>query len=145
MLQQKLQDDQIAALKAGEKDKLSVLRMIISQIKNQEIEKKAGLNDEEVVAVLKKFVKELNESIVAFTKGKRTDLVSETKKQLSIVTPYLPAEISDDELKKEIDKVIKENQSVFDNNRRAIIGICMKALKPKADGSRIMKVLQPLL
>ena len=53
---------------------------------------------------------------------------------------YLPAEISDEELKSEVDRVIKENQTVFDANKKAIIGICMKQLKSKADPERIMKV-----
>ena len=145
MLRQKLQDDQIAALKAGDKTKLGVLRFILAQIKNKEIDKKSELNDDETLVVLKKITKELKESIDAFEKGGRTELVEDNKKQLSVVFTYLPAEISDDELKAEIEKVIKENQSVFDNNQKAIIGICMKQLKSKADPGRIMKTLQQFL
>ena len=145
MLRQKLQDDQIAALKAGDKTRLNVLRFILAQIKNKEIDKKSELNDDETLVVLKKITKELKESIDAFEKGGRTELVEDNKKQLSVVFTYLPAEISDDELKAEIEKVIKENQSVFDNNQKAIIGICMKQLKSKADPGRIMKTLQQFL
>ncbi len=145
MLRQKLQEDQIAALKSGDKDKLSVLRFIIAQIKNKEIDKDppAGgdLNDEETLAVLKKFAKELKESIDAFEKGNRADLVDASKKQLAIVSQYLPAEISDEDLKKEIEKIVSDNKAVYDQNPKVIIGICMKQLKTKADPSRIMKVL----
>ncbi|MBI5127305.1 GatB/YqeY domain-containing protein [Candidatus Roizmanbacteria bacterium] len=141
MLRQKLQDDSLAALKTGDKEKLSVLRFIIAQIKNKEIDKKTDLNDEETLFVLKKFAKELNESIEAFTKGGRTDLVAENKKQLEIVSVYLPAEITDEELKKEVDKIVTENKQIYDQNPKAIIGICMKLLKSKADPQRIMKVL----
>jgi uncharacterized protein YqeY len=149
MLRQKLQADQIAALKAGEKTKLEILRFILAQIQNKEIEKNppAGgeLNDDETISVLKKIAKELKESIEAFEKGGRKDLVEGNKKQLEVVSAYLPAEISDEELKKEIEKIIKENQSVFDANKKAIIGICMKSLKSKADPGRIMKTLQGYL
>lgn len=145
MLRQKLQDDSIIALKSGDKEKLSVLRFIISQIKNKEIEKnppKGGeLDDNETVGVLKKFAKELKESIDAFEKGKRKDLVDINKRQLEIVSQYLPAEISEENLKKEIEKIINENKSVYDQNPKAIIGLCMKQLKSKADPSRIMKIL----
>ena len=141
MLRQKLQDDSIIALKSGEKEKLSVLRFIIAQIQNREIEKKSDLNDEEVISVLKKFSKELKESIDAFEKGGRTDLVDTNKRQLEIVSQYLPAEITDDELKKEIEKIISENKAVYEQNPKAIIGICMRELKSKADPSRIMQVL----
>lgn len=141
MLRQKLQDDQIAALKAGNKTKLCVLRFILAQIKNKEIDKKSELNDDETLVVIKKVTKELKESIEAFEKGGRKDLSDDSKKQLEIVSVYLPAEISDEELKNEIGKIIKENQTVFDNNQKAVIGICMKQLKLKADPGRIMKVL----
>ncbi len=149
MLRQKLQDDQIAALKSGDKIKLGVLRFILAQIKNKEIDKNppAGgeLNDEEIVGVLKKITRELKESIDAFEKGGRKELVSDNKKQLEIVFSYLPAEINDEQLKGEIEKIIKENQDIFDNNQKAIIGICMKQLKSKADPGRIMKILQRII
>jgi len=145
MLRQKLQDDQIAALKAGDKTRLNVLRFILAQIKNKEIDKKSDLNDEEVLIVLRKVIKELKESVEAFEKGERKELAEDSKKQLEIASVYLPAEISDSELKGEVEKIIKENQAVFDNNQKAIIGICMKSLKSKADPGRIMKILQGII
>ena len=145
MLRQKIQDDQLAALKAGNKTKLDVLRFILAQIKNKEIDKKSELTDEETVVVLKKVVKELKESVEAFEKGGRTELATDNKKQLEIASVYLPQEIDDEELKREVEKVIKDNQAIFDNNQKAIIGICMKQLKSKADPGRIMKTLQQFI
>jgi len=149
MLRQKLQDDSVAALKSGDKTKLNVLRFILAQIKNKEIDKNppagGSLNDDEVLVVLRKVIKELKESVEAFEKGGRKELAEDSKKQLDIASVYMPAEISDDELKGLIEKVIKENQAVFDNNQKAIIGICMKQLKSKADPGRIMKVLQGII
>jgi len=141
MLKQKLQEDQIIALKSGDHDKLNIIRFIISQIKNKEIEKRGELSDDEVILVLKKIAKELNESISAFEKGNRQDLVEENKKQLAIISQYLPQEISDEELKKEIKRIIQENQDLYQKNPKAIIGICIKQLKSKADSSRIIKIL----
>jgi len=145
MLRQKLQDDSILALKAGNKTRLSVLRFILAQVKNKEIDKQSELNDEETMVVLRKVIKELKESVEAFEKGGRKELLEDSKKQLEIALVYLPAEIGDDELKKEIERVIKENQAVFDNNQKVIIGLCMKELKSKADPGRIMKTLQAFL
>jgi len=141
MLKQKLQEDQIIALKSGDHDKLNIIRFIISQIKNKEIEKRSELSDDEVILVLKKIAKELNESISAFEKGNRQDLVEENKKQLAIISQYLPQEISDEELKKEIKRIIQENQELYQKNPKAIIGICIKQLRSKADSSRIIKIL----
>lgn len=141
MLKQKLQDDQIQALKSGDKDKLSVLRYILAQIQNKEIEKRADLTGDDVIAVLKKISKELKESVDAFKKGGRNDLVDKYKRQLDIVTPYLPKEMSDEELTKAIDSVIEKNKELYEKNQKAIIGICMKLLRSKADSSRIMAIL----
>lgn len=142
MLRDQIQTDQITALKAGEKQKVEALRFILSQIKNKEIDKKAPLSDEETVSLLRKQLKELNESIEAFTKGERTDLAEANKAQLEILSVYLPAEISDEELQKEVKAVIDQNQELFQKNKNAIIGVCMKELRSKASPERIMKTLQ---
>lgn len=141
MLRQKLQEEQIIALKSKDSQKLSVLRFILAQIKNKEIEKRGELTDEEIILVIKKIAKELKESIEAFKKGGREDLVKENEKQLEIISLYLPKELSDEELKKEIEKIISQNQDLFNKNPKAIIGLCMKTLRSKADSSRIMKIL----
>ncbi|GIW64358.1 MAG: aspartyl-tRNA amidotransferase subunit B [Patescibacteria group bacterium] len=145
MLKQKIQEDQIQALKSGDKDRLDVLRFILSQIKNKEIDKNqpsgGELTDEEVILVLKKIAKELKESIEAFKKGGREDLVKENEKQLAVVNQYLPKELSDWQLQQAIEKIIADNKDIFEKNPKAIIGICMKSLRAQADSSRIMKIL----
>lgn len=141
MLKQKLQEEIITALKNKDQLKLNTLRFVISRIKNQEIEKKSDLNDDEVLLILKKFVKELKEAIESFQKANRQDLIVENQKQLEIISAYLPKEISDEQLKLEIEKIIAENKALYDKNPKAIIGVCMKNLKAKADPSRIMKIL----
>lgn len=152
MLSQKLQADQLTALKSGDKEKLETLRFTISRIKNQEIEKREELTDDETVAVLKKIVRELHESLDAAEKGQRNDLIDKSKKQIDILAPYLPEEISDEELKKTVEEIIERNKHLFRTDlpagrqdKKAIIGICMKELRSKADPARIMTVLQPYL
>lgn len=146
MLRQKLQNDQLASLKSRDKEKLNALRYILAQIKNKEIDKNpphgGELTDEETTVVLKKIAKELNESIEAFQKGRREDLVAGSKKQLKILSSYLPAEISDENLKKEVQKIISKNQELYNKNPKAFIGVCIGKLKAKADPSRILSMLQ---
>lgn len=144
MLTAKLQVDQLTALKSGDKKKLNTLRYILAQIKNKEIEKKAGLTDEEVIQILRKQNKELQESIDAFQKGNRDDLFKEYKEQQMIVTSYLPPEMSDEELTQAIKKIIADNQELYNRDSKAIIGLCMRELKNKVDPGRIMKTLQSL-
>ncbi len=142
MLRDQIQSDQITALKAGEKPKVEALRFILSQIKNKEIDKREPLSDEETILLLRKQLKELNESIEAFSKGGRTELAESSKVQKEILSVYLPAEISDEELKQEMKSIIDQNQEMFLKNKNAMIGICMKQLRTKAAPERIMKALQ---
>ena len=144
MIKQKLQVEQLVALKTGNQEKLTTLRYILAQIQNKEIEKKADLTDEEIIAVLKKIAKELKESIAAFEKGGRKDLVEQYAKQLDIVSPYLPKEISDEELTNAVKELIEKNKELSEKNSKAIIGVCMKELRSKADPSRILQVLKTL-
>ncbi len=144
MIRQKIQTDQIIALKSGKSDTVTILRYILAQIKNKEIEKKAELNDEETTQILRKIAKELKESIEAFEKGKRADLVAESKKQLDILQPYLPQELSDEDLKKAIQIILDTNKEAIQRNSKVAIGLCMKELRTKADSSRIMTLLKLL-
>ena len=142
MLYEQLQAEQITALKSKDTLKLQTIRGIIAQIKNKEIEKKAPLSDEEVLGVIKKTKKELLESIESFTKGGRTDLLDESQKQLVIVSAYLPPELTDEELEKAVKDLVANNADAIAKNPKAIIGICMKELRNKAESSRILAALQ---
>ncbi len=144
MIKDKIQTDMITAMKAKDEFKTSCLRLILAQIKNKEIDKKADLDDQETVAVLRKVAKENNESITAFEKGGRTDLLEKAKKELGVVKSYLPPEISDEELTVEIKKLVETNRDLIVKSPKAIIGVCMKELKEKADGARIMKILSSI-
>lgn len=144
MLKNNLVNDQIQALKSARTEELETLRYILSQIKNREIEKRSDLTDEETIEVLKKIAKELKESIDSFEKGARRDLLNKSKKQLEITFKYLPPEISEDELKSEVQKIIDANRELYQANPKAIIGLCMKELKNKADPQRIMSMLNSL-
>ncbi len=144
MLSAKLQEDQLIALRAGDRDRLDVLRYILSQIKNKEIEKKDTLTDEEVLVILKKITRELKDSIESFEKGGRDDLVAGNKKQLEIISAYLPAELSDEELENEVKAVIAQNSDLAKQNSKALIGICVGRLKAKADPSRIVPLVVKL-
>jgi len=142
MLRQKLQADQLAALKSKDAVRLQVLRYALSQVKNKEIETKTELTDEQTLAVLSRMKKELRESIDAFAKGNRPDLVAEYQTQLDIVSPYLPAELTEEALAGEVSKLLATNRPAYEANPKSIISICMRELKGKAEPGRIMAAIQ---
>lgn len=144
MLRKQLQTDQIVAMKAKNTHVLTTIRYILSEIKNQEIEIKRELNDEEITTLLEKITKKLNQSVEMFQKANRTDLVEENRAQLAIVQKYLPKQLTDSELEAEIKSLAEQNKEAIDTNPKAIIGIAMKELKSRADGQRIMRIIKTL-
>ena len=141
MLTDKIQQDIITALKAKDEKKLSCLRFLSAAIKNKQIDSQKEITDEDVATVISKQIKELKEANIMFEKAGRNDLVENNNYQIRLLSSYLPAEISDEELKKEIDKLIADNQDIYNKNPKAIIGIAVKTLKDKASPERIMKII----
>ncbi|PIY68683.1 hypothetical protein COY90_04690 [Candidatus Roizmanbacteria bacterium CG_4_10_14_0_8_um_filter_39_9] len=142
MIKQKLQQDQITAMKAHEQVRLDTIRYIISQINNKEINTQKELSDAEIITVIQKVKKELNESIDSFVKGSRIDLAEEYKKQLVVVMAYLPPELTLKEIKNKIIELKRQNKDAIAKNPKALIGIVMRTLRGTADPALIQKILQ---
>jgi len=140
MLKTTIQKDITEAMKAGEKQKLEVLRYLNSQIQNEEIAAgRKELTDEQIVKLINNQLKKIKESLELFQKGKRDDLVAKTNFEIEILSGYLPQQISDEELEKEIDKILTANKNI--TNPGALIGLSVKALAGKADNTRIAKTV----
>lgn len=142
MIVQKLQQDQISAMKQKDITRLQTLRYILSQIKNVQIDKQQELSDEEVVAILRKEVKKLQDANVEFHKGGRKDLALENDHQISIIHKYLPQEISDDALISKIKELISTNESLWQKNKNAFIGFAISKLKNEASSNRIAEIIK---
>lgn len=145
MIKQDLQNAQIEAMKAKDAFKLQTIRYILAQIKNKEIDLHKELEDQEIVDVIRKEAKKLQESITAFTEGGRAELAQESQGQLDIIASYLPAELSDEDLKKKVEELIAQNQELLKNNPPALIGICVGKLKNVADASRIAQMVKSVI
>ena len=134
---------QQAAMKSGEKEKLSILRMVTAAIKNAEIESGEELGDDKVQGVIKKQVKQLGDALKDFEKGGRDDLIKNTKSEIEMLSVYLPAELSDEELTTKVQAVIDGlGEGV---NMGQAMGAVMKELKGQADGGRVREVVEKLM
>ncbi|MCJ7507952.1 MAG: GatB/YqeY domain-containing protein [candidate division Zixibacteria bacterium] len=129
-LKEKLDKDMVAAQKAGDKLKLSVTRMLKSEIKYKEIEKKDQLDEAGLIDVLSSAAKRRRESIEGFSKGNRPDLVEKEKQELEIIQQYLPQQMTSTEVSQLIDEIIFEVGAVGASDK----GKVMKALMPKLKG-----------
>lgn len=140
-----IDQDIIKALKGKEKEKLTVLRGLKSDLKYKVIEKGGELTEEEALAVLNSAAKKRKDSIEQFDKGGRDDLVQSEKFGLDIIMGYLPKQISEEELTALIKEAIAETGA--DSPQK--IGLIMKAVLPKvkgrADGKQINQIAVKLL
>lgn len=117
-------------MKAGDKDRLKVLRLILAAIQQIEIDKRIDLDDADVLGVLKKMVKQRYDSVSLFKKGNRTDLANIELAEIAVLETYLPEQLSETEITKIIDQVIMDNSSA---NMRDM-GKIMNQIKVKTTG-----------
>ncbi len=142
MLEKKIYDDMKAAMKSAEQVRVSILRMVISEIKNKKIEVGVkDIPDNEVIQVIQKMAKQVNESIEKFKIGNREDLVVKEGKELLILEEYLPEQLSDDELETIInDSIVKTGATA-----RKEMGIVMKDVLEKVSGRADGKIISRIV
>ena len=105
---EKISSDLVSAMKEKDAFRLSVLRMLKSALKNEEINKKSPLTDDEALAVIKKQVKTRKDSKAEYENYNRLDLAEDLEKEIKILSEYLPEELSEEEIIKIIDDTINE-------------------------------------
>ncbi len=144
-IKEQLKSDMKDAMRAKDKIKLSTIRMIMSLVKNAEIEKRGELTDEEVVSLLQKYAKQRRESIEMYEKGGRQDLVDKEKSELLIVESYLPEQLDENEIKNIVKSVIAEVGASSVRDMGKVMQAVMPKLKGRADGSIVNRVVRELL
>src|SRR3989344_2989376 len=141
-----LRNDIMSALKKGDSNRVETLRFLLSAIRNVAIATygsagEASLTDPDIVDVIKKQVKTHKESIDAFTKAGRTELSERESNQLHVLEEFLPKEISDEELIKLLEPVLKSGETNFG----LLMKQAMAVVSGKADGGRVAGILKKLV
>jgi len=144
-LESKIQNDMKAALKAGQKEKLNTLRTTYSQIKDERINNRKELTDEDVIAVLMRGVKSRKDSIELYKQGDRQDLVQAETAELEILQSYLPEQMSEEDVKKEVAAVIASTGASDLKDLGKVMGPAMASLKGKTDGKLVQQIVRSLL
>ncbi len=129
-LKDSITEDMKSAMKAGDKDRLKVVRLILAAIKQVEVDSRKELDDAAVLGVLDKMVKQRRDSIEQFSKGGRDDLAAIERAEIDVLESYLPEKMDDTEIDALIDEVIAATgaESIRD------MGKVMGAIKAKAAG-----------
>ena len=141
----KINKDLINSMKEQDKFKLSVLRMLKSSIKTEEINKKDVLTDDEVLNVIKKQVKVRNASLEEYKEYNRLDLAENLEKEIEILKSYLPEELSIEELNKIIDEKFKEINPTSIKDMGKIMKEVSNIVGTRADMSQVSKIIKDKL
>ena len=142
----RIQKELTAAMKAREELRLSVLRMLKTALENRRIEKMAALEDAEALAVVKSLVKQRREAAEEFRKGGRADRAAEEEKEIGILEGYLPAAVSEDQIKAAVEEAVKETgaSSAKDTGKvmKAVMG---RFAGQNVDGKRVNELVRQRL
>lgn len=132
-------------MKEKEAEKLSILRVLWATIKNEEIEKGQPLNNEQIQELVARQVKQLKDALVDFEKGNRIDLVEQTKKEIAVLTVYLPEQMSDVDLEQLIKNILLENNITDAKDSGKAMALIMPAVKGKTDGAKVRNIVNQIL
>jgi len=140
-LKERITEDMKTAMRSGEKDRLAVIRLLQAAIKQREVDERITLDDAQVTAVLEKMIKQRKESVVAFEKGARADLVAKENAEIAVLQPYLPAQLSEAELDALIAEAISSTGAASIKDMGKVMGVVKAKAAGKADmgavGARI--------
>jgi uncharacterized protein YqeY len=138
-LKQQLTDDMKTAMKAGEKDRLAVIRLINAAIKQKEVDERVEMTDALVLAVLEKMVKQRKDSITQYEAAAREDLAAVERYEMGVIETYLPAKLDEAAILAEIDKAIAATGAASAADMGKLMGVLKPALAGQADMGLVSK------
>jgi len=144
-LLQQLTEDMKQALKAQDKLKLSTIRLLISQLKNERIDSGGELTPDQELQVLMNAAKKRKEAIESYQQANRLDLAEKEQQELAIIQQYLPAQLSDEQLAAKIDEIIAAVGATSLKDLGKVMAEAMKQLKGKADGKKMQQLVREKL
>ena len=144
-LKEKLTEDMKRSMKSAEKLRLSTIRLVLSEIRNAEIEKRGELTEEELMTVLSREAKQRRESIDEFKKGGREDLVEKESFELQVLHEYLPEQISEEELRSIVRQTVDEVGASSPGDIGKVMAELMPKVRGKADGKHVNQLVREIL
>lgn len=144
-LAQRIRSDLEQAIRKEDKLRCSVLRMLLASIRNAEIAQQKSLDDNGILLVLEREAKMRRESIEAFAKGNRPDLVANEKAELAILQEYMPEQMSREEIVAAARKVINKLGATGPKDKGKVMSQLMPQLRGKAQGREVSDIVSELL
>ncbi|WP_376695710.1 GatB/YqeY domain-containing protein [Wenzhouxiangella sp. EGI_FJ10305] len=144
-LKTQINDDVKQAMRSGEKELLKTLRMITAAVKQREIDERTELDDTQVLAVVEKMIKQRRESAEQYRAGDRPELAEAEEAEIALLEPYLPEQLSDEELAKAVDEAIEEAGAKDMSSMGQVMGLLKPRLQGRADMSKVSGLVRSKL
>lgn len=144
-LVQQIQGELPEAMRTGDTRRRDILRLLIAAFNNARIALGHELSDDEAVATLQREAKQRRESIEQFTAGSRQDLVDHEQEELDLILSYLPAELTDEELRALVQQAVAEAGATSARDLGKVMGPLMKRVAGRADGTRVNVLVREAL
>jgi len=134
-----------AAMRAKDAARLSTIRLLLAAIKQREVDERIELDDAAVVGVIEKMIKQRRESIIQFEKGARQDLAEVEKAEVQVLSAYMPEQMGDAEIQKQIDSVISETGASSAKDMGKVMAALKARLAGKADMGKVSSLVKTKL
>ena len=144
-LKKQIQTAVVTAMKAGEKERLAVIRLITSSIKQIEVDERIELDDTRIITILDKMVKQRRESIVQFKKAARDDLIKQESFEIDIIQEFLPQALSEEEIDDIVNEAIEKTAASSIKDMGKVMGLVKPQIVGRADMGEISGRIKSLL
>ena len=144
-LKDQITDDMKTAMRAKDSERLATIRQILAEIKRREVDERIELDDAQVTAVVEKMIKQRKDSITQFENGGRQDLADKEKSELVVLTAYMPAGLSDEEVAAEVKAAIAASGAAGPQDMGKVMGILKPKLAGRADMTAVSSQVKKAL
>ena len=144
-LKQQITEDMKTAMRAKDSVRLGAIRLLLSAIKQREVDERIELTDTDVIAVIEKMLKQRRDSIAAFESANRTDLADIEKFEVSVLQTYMPKQLSDDELNQIITQVMADTGAAGAKDMGKVVGLVKPLVAGVADMGKVSGLIKARL
>ncbi len=141
-LKDRITEDMKAAMRAREAERLGAIRLLLAAIKQKEVDERIVADDAQVAAIVDRLIKQRRDSIAQFEQAGRTDLADREKAEVAVLSAYLPAQASDEEVAAAVDAAIAETGAAGPQDMGKVMGVLKPRLAGKADLSKVSGIVK---
>ena len=144
-IKQTISEDMKTFMRAKDTARLGAVRLLQASIKQKEIDDRVELTDDQVLSVIQKMLKQRKDSIEAYQKADRQDLIDQEQLEIDVLSKYMPEPLTDDEVSKIIDEVISEVNATDMKDMGKVVGVLKSKISGRADMGQVSKIIREKL